>query len=771
MDDALAPLRNPGTARHSPAPGPMQPIQRVGPEPYRQVPPPALGLTGPEVDRLAPAPPAAARRSVALVPPLRPPPGDAILLGPVAPRAPLQPDRGALHGVGRRDYTELREARRAPREPLVIRAVAQPPWLDGELEEVDAPVGPLPPPDLDGDLGSVVAGDVQIKARWQTGKRLPDDLPPFLPIDLLRDGDDYAVERPPDCKPEPTETWLVHNRKLDRVHPTAQERYHRFIVVGDDLSASLPPHGDELPAFTPSFRPLDEAVVDAMLEIAAPNATVAVRSSDGRLVYSKSFTWVDWYRQWFAHTDLSMLSEGKELGYLQRRDGTLRISVTTPCSGFRWASVTKPMTAMMTLAMCASPDIDIDLSSRVFPNRDGPHGAPWAALYDDMAVLFAETGERPRDYYRRFDAAGGRPITAIQIRHLLTHTAGWSNGHGTDPAGAGTTGVGIGTSAQRSAAMDFRTFPLQPREALRWQFSDDRDTLKTQLLRGSAWPAGEARLYSNVGYALLAQVLTYAGGDTLHRLMERWVFGPCGMHHSRLPDRVTLAERKAGDALFFARASQVEFAATASTWSDGWNSSDLAYSQSQMTLPDGSDSPDWFPGIRPDRWDPYGANSVPMKSGASGLVATAVDVTKFGHAIALNNMGSPLLNLSWRSLVWFGILTGLRWPTRSTQLMQTLGFGRGTSLTGDVYDLHHGGETVGGAAYLYIAGPDAHCSGRDPFDGLTLAFSMNRSRNFTNRLNEQEGYPQRPETTIQRAVRTSRVVGAVEQSTGSLEVT
>ncbi len=683
-------------------------------------------------------------------------------------RAPLQPGPHALVGVGRRDYSELREKRRDPRAAFVLRSGVRQLGLEEAFSSEASSLDAYPPPEFDG-VPTVHTGNIQIVSQWETGKNVPEGLPEFLGIAALRAGEDFEVEQAPNCSAAPTHTWLVRNQRRDRVHPTAQERYHRFIVVGDDVSATLPgPSGS--PPIRPSFRGLDEAVIDAMLEIAAPNATIAVRSSDGRLVYAKSFTWVDWYRRWFAHTDLSLLPGGKELGYLARPDGQLKISVTTPCSGFRWASVTKPMTAMMTLAMCASPDIAIALDSRVFPTRRGRAQAPWVELYDDMKVLFAETGETPREYYRRFDAAGGQPITAIQIKHLLTHTAGWSNGHDSDPRGAGTTGIKTSTAAERSAAVQFRTYPLQPRDALAGQFLDDWDSIKTQLLRGSAWPAGTARLYSNPGYALLAQILTYAGGDTIHRLMERWVFGPCGMPHSRLPDRVTLAERKAGDALFFARVALASISRESESWNDGWSDASEAFSQSQMTRTDGSPTDGGFPGYQPPRLRSYGGNSTPMKTGASGLVASAVDVSRFGFAMAMNNPASVILSAAWRALVWFGILPSLTWPRATTRLTQTFGFSRVASSGGAVRELSHGGETTGGASFLSIAGPQAanRRSGRT-YEGMTWAFSMNRNRTYRDASDQSQPYARRPEAVIGATFRDPALIEAIEASTGDLE--
>lgn len=703
---------------------------------------------------------------------------------------PLRPGRGALWPAGRRSYASQREERGAGDAAFAIGPRSASDRADQTAQQVDdreaTTSEPIPhardrrsriSPDLDFGSGRSRPGTALI-ARWPTGS-VPEKLPllqEFEPLEFkpLVEGADFVVERPTACPEEPIETWLVENTVTSRVHPTANERIHRFVVVGQDVGATIPAGSGGAGA----FERLDAALVQMMLDIAAPNGTLAVRARDGRLVYSKSITWVTWYKRWFENADLREIPEGEHLDYLVRPDGTNRMSVTSPCSNFKWMSVTKPMVALTALQMAASPNIDVTLNSPVFPRRVGPERAPWFGFYEELGVLWAQTSVRPQSFYDSIVGLGGASLPAIRLWHLISHTAGWSNNHSTDFRRATTHGAGTWNAARSFARTHKRTYPLDPADVLKWLLSDRRrlpaddeaePTIFDQLLSGTAYPPGKAYLYSNPGYTLLAQLLAHVHGDTIHRTLHDWIFEPCGMERARLADRCTLAERQPGDALLFARASEVEFEAADAT-GDGWNVERDTYATSQS-------SPSFdFPGVPPKEWWPYGPRDERLYLGAVGLRAPAAEVTRFGHAVAQRNTGSPLLDSAWRNALWLTQLSTIIEPTGFSPRSRTLGFGRDWSLSGTFPNyLDHSGAGEGCAAYLIVSGQGMNAASRalPPDDGVAAAFSFNRRRSYDARTagntTRERDYPINPQATVRFAMARPSVRLAILDSTGDLD--
>ena len=699
------------------------------------------------------------------------------------PAAPLRPGPGALWPAGRRSVGAARAARGVEDAAFAVYPGEEIRPQDAEAMPVNARATPTETADpRPGGVEPAGAFDARFRAgsrivaRWPTGA-LPKDLPALhglvpLGFGALVEGDDFVVERPDGCPDEPIETWLVANPDSSRVHPTANRPLHRFIVVGGDV-------GDTVPAGSEGaggFSVLDAVLVRMMLDIAAPNGTLAVRSADGRLVYAKSITWVTWYQHWFASADLQTLPEGEHLEYLVKADGTNRISVTSPCSSFRWASVTKPLVAMAAVAMAATPHIDITLNSPVFPQRVGALRAPWQGFYSKLGVMWAATGQSPRAYGLDLLSRGGAALPDIRLLHLLTHTAGWSDGHRSDFS-ATTLGVNNYEAAKGEAATSMRTFPLDPPDPLRWQLSPpsgagdpDAQSVLDQLAAGTAYPAGTARLYSNTGYTLLGQLLAYAAGDSLHRTMQRWVFGPCGMAHARLADRCTLAERRAGDPLFFATADAGDFR-SADAATDGWDALRESFTTSRATLEGEVVN---YTGSRPEEWWPYGPSDERLSLGAVGLRATASDLTRFGHAMGLNNGTSPLLNFGHRALVWLFMLPTTVLPSPAIQRSNAIGFNRSLLGSGSTPTyLDHSGAWEGCAAYLFISGEGNNRarSGLPPDDGFSAALSFNRRRSFYTgpKGGRRTHYPSNPQATLRAALGSTHLRLAMQTSMGDLD--
>lgn len=134
-------------------------------------------------------------------------------------------------------------------------------------------------------------------------------------------------------------------------------------------------------------------------------------------------------------------------------DKTARTAVT-PAHAFRIASVSKPITAATTFAFIERGELGLD------------------------DLVFGERGRLGFDYGKSLPA----PVTAITVRHLLTHTSGGWGNKKNDPM--------------------FRDPALSQREIIEW-------TLKNAPLEHAP---GTSYAYSNFGYCVLGRLLEKLSG-------------------------------------------------------------------------------------------------------------------------------------------------------------------------------------------------------------------------------------------------------------------
>lgn len=181
------------------------------------------------------------------------------------------------------------------------------------------------------------------------------------------------------------------------------------------------------------------------------------------------------------------------LGFANRESG----EKVAPSSLFRIASVSKPITsaAVFTLVELGR----IDLENFVF----GQNG-----------VLGNDFGAPPFQRY----------VEEIKIKHLLTHTGGWSN-ESNDPM--------------------FLNPQMNHRQLIAWTLNNIPLTL----------PPGQRYAYSNFGYCLLGRVIEKVSGRPYERFVEDEVFNRCGISGMQIGGN-TLAERIPQEVVYYAQGTE-----------------------------------------------------------------------------------------------------------------------------------------------------------------------------------------------------------------------
>jgi CubicO group peptidase (beta-lactamase class C family) len=169
-------------------------------------------------------------------------------------------------------------------------------------------------------------------------------------------------------------------------------------------------------------------------------------------------------------------------------------TAVTPDSVFRIASISKPITAVAVMKLVDARKLTLD--DKVFG-----HGA----------ILGTQYGTKPYS----------KEVRSIKVRHLLSHTSGWSNtvnGVGEDPM--------------------FMNLNMSQAQLIGW-------VLDTRPL---AHPPGKAYEYLNFGFCVLGRVIEKLSREKYETYVQSAVLAKCGIHRMRIgsdtqagkaPDEVT----------------------------------------------------------------------------------------------------------------------------------------------------------------------------------------------------------------------------------------
>ena len=181
------------------------------------------------------------------------------------------------------------------------------------------------------------------------------------------------------------------------------------------------------------------------------------------------------------------------LGVANRNSG----EKVMPSNLFRIASVSKPITSAAVFTLIELGKINLD--DFVF----GQNGV----LRDDFAAP-------PYQPY----------VEQIKIKHLLTHTGGWSN-ESNDPM--------------------FLNPRMNHQQLIKWTLNNIPLTI----------PPGQKYAYSNFGYCLLGRVIEKVSGRPYERFVEDTIFNRCGISDMQLGGN-TLAERVPQEVVYYAQGNE-----------------------------------------------------------------------------------------------------------------------------------------------------------------------------------------------------------------------
>jgi CubicO group peptidase (beta-lactamase class C family) len=177
--------------------------------------------------------------------------------------------------------------------------------------------------------------------------------------------------------------------------------------------------------------------------------------------------------------------------------------VVEPRHLFRVASVSKLITATAIMKMIESGLLDID--AKVF----GIEGI----LNDSVYLMYAD----PR-------------VEKITVRHLLTHSAGWNRQYG-DP-------MGMHRIIARNMRMDWREVKMA-------------DILKHTLKNRLHFNPGSRVSYSNLGYAILGEVIEAISGEDYESYVRKTILAPLGIQEMRI-GRTFLEDRFENEVKYYA---------------------------------------------------------------------------------------------------------------------------------------------------------------------------------------------------------------------------
>jgi CubicO group peptidase (beta-lactamase class C family) len=242
-----------------------------------------------------------------------------------------------------------------------------------------------------------------------------------------------------------------------------------------------------------------------------------------------------------------------------------------PDSLFRVASISKMVTGAAALKLAEEGRLDLNAPAFALLGLEAPAGA-------------------------KMDERLGR----ITVRHLLHHRGGWDRSQVPDPV------------FQTNAAAAFLGVkrPANTSDLARWAL--------TQPLQ---FDPGARYAYTNFGYALLAQVIEKASGQSYEKYVQERILQPAGAGCMRL-GKTRLSERAEGEVRYYDQ-------------------------------PDGNASFTVFdPEPGPLEPFPYRFLSLETASGSSGWLASPVDLARFMTAIDGRPGRADVLSPStWKSMI------------------------------------------------------------------------------------------------------------------------
>lgn len=241
--------------------------------------------------------------------------------------------------------------------------------------------------------------------------------------------------------------------------------HHRFVVLVIFVSWGIQAIGQEagsvfeesLPVRPEIKRgqatPFDQAIIRIMTEQELVGAAIAV-TRNSKLVYARGF----------GYADIASKTP------------------VQPTSGFRIASISKPITSVAILQLVQQRKLRLD-----------------DLIIDVVGIEpFLDDGVEI-----------DRRMRKVTIRHLLNHTAGWLRE--TDP---------MGSANQRrvTSKLGLESGELRPKHMVRYMLGQKLD-----------FEPGTKMVYSNLGYCFLGRVVESVSGLSYEKYVQRNVFAPIGI--------------------------------------------------------------------------------------------------------------------------------------------------------------------------------------------------------------------------------------------------
>ena len=305
------------------------------------------------------------------------------------------------------------------------------------------------------------------------------------------------------------------DRVVEVGESTHDGELHSFLITSPEgcLTGSL---GD--------LHQLDQIMMDFMAEHGLPNGSLAVVSSDGRLVYAKSFTdYTVWASDaWAAHLDPDYPTMPSDF-----YSTWLGVVPSTPETQLRIASATKPITATA-IMMLRELGVLSALSDAV---TDYLPASAMVRIPASIAVTPDPT-EPPSPFPPR------RSLHDVTLADLLQHAPGWCERSGA----CATSAFPAMRSDDEVAAGLGITLPIDLEDILEYAFGPDGFATQNGARHWSlplSITGDYDPVYSNLGFNLLGLVIeeqaqAFApafkpGPYGLRTWMQDHVFGPVGM--------------------------------------------------------------------------------------------------------------------------------------------------------------------------------------------------------------------------------------------------
>jgi N-acyl-D-amino-acid deacylase len=224
----------------------------------------------------------------------------------------------------------------------------------------------------------------------------------------------------------------------------------------------------------PALSALDNVMQQALSRYSVKGGSLAV-VKDGRLIFARAYGWADAESQTPAQ----------------------------PESLFRWASISKTLTAAAVMSLVDQGKLDRDSPIFTILNQYSPYNGK----------------------------LGDARLTAITVRQVLHHTGGWDRIISGDPV------TGDRTITASSAT--------------RTAFPPSRDTvIRYMLAQPHDFAPGARFAYSNFGYMLLGRVIEKVSGKSYEACVRESILTPSGLPRIQLGGS-TLSARLPGEVKYY----------------------------------------------------------------------------------------------------------------------------------------------------------------------------------------------------------------------------